>query len=85
VAHEHRELEFRYYPTVLARHIQSHLRHNKLRTLHEDRHDNETSQSFWKSANHVFEAEDSFIVLTTEEIITSAVMSALRDVSQILW
>jgi len=42
---------------------------NKLRTLHEDRHDDETSQSFWKAANHVFEAEDSFIVLTTREMM----------------
>jgi len=44
---------------VLDSHIQSHLKHQ---------HD-KTSQSFWKVANHVFEAEDLFIVLTAKKII----------------
>ena len=62
----------KYYPTnwfwsVTSSHT---LGINKLRTPHEDRHnDDKTSQSFWKAANHVFEAEDLFIVLTTKEVI----------------
>ena len=38
---------------------------NKLWTLYKDWYNNKTSQSFWKVANHVCEAED---VLTTKEI-----------------
>jgi len=30
---------------------------NKLWTPHEDRHDDEASQSFWKAVNHVFEVD----------------------------
>ena len=42
---------------------------NKLWTPYEDRHDDKTSQSFWKAANHVFEAEDLSIILTTKETL----------------
>jgi len=41
----------------------------KLWTPYEDRHDDKTSQSFWKAANHVFEAEDLSIILTTKETL----------------